>query len=144
MEQKKKLVMAVLQESDYDATVEVLSSHQIFVTKLSSSGGFLKKKNVTVMIGVEEERLSQVLEILKGVRPGKGHFSHVGDIKKTGGSPHRFVFGDDPAFILHRQQVSGKGDDFAPQSHMTVVQGCFQFHQGFLLLVVNKKQRRAK
>ena len=65
MEQKKKLVMAVLQESDYDATVEVLSSHQIFVTKLSSSGGFLKKKNVTVMIGVEEERLSQVLEILK-------------------------------------------------------------------------------
>ena len=65
MEQKKKLVMAVLQESDYDATVEVLSSNQIFVTKLSSSGGFLKKKNVTVMIGVEEERLPQVLEILK-------------------------------------------------------------------------------
>lgn len=65
MESKQKLVMAVLQESDYDATVEVLSSHQIFVTKLSSSGGFLKKKNVTVMIGVEAERLTEVLEILK-------------------------------------------------------------------------------
>ena len=65
METRKKLVLAVLQESDYDATVEVLSSHQIFVTKLSSSGGFLKKKNVTVMIGVEEDRLPQVLEILK-------------------------------------------------------------------------------
>ena len=65
MESKKKMVIAVLQESDYDATVEVLSSHKIFVTKLSSSGGFLKKKNVTVMIGVEEERLQDVLDILK-------------------------------------------------------------------------------
>ena len=65
MESRKKMVIAVLQESDYDATVEVLSSHRIFVTKLSSSGGFLKKKNVTVMIGVEEAQLQDVLDILK-------------------------------------------------------------------------------
>ena len=35
------------------------------MTKLSSSGGFLKKKNVTIMIGVEEERLPEVSAILE-------------------------------------------------------------------------------
>lgn len=61
----KKLVIAVLQESDYDTAVSELNNKHIFVTKLSSSGGFLKKKNVTIMIGVEEEQLSTVKEILK-------------------------------------------------------------------------------
>lgn len=60
-----KLIFAILQEEDFDETVEKLNENHFFVTKLSSSGGFLKKKNVTVMIGVEEERLSEVTEILK-------------------------------------------------------------------------------
>ena len=48
-----KLILAILQEEDYDQTVEMLNEKHFFVTKLSSSGGFLKKKNVTIMIGVE-------------------------------------------------------------------------------------------
>ena len=57
--------MAILQEEDYDQTVEMLNEKHFFVTKLSSSGGFLKKKNVTIMIGVEEERLPEVSAILE-------------------------------------------------------------------------------
>ena len=45
---KKKLVIAVLQEDDYDNTVSSLITHHIFVTKLSSSGGFLRKKNIKI------------------------------------------------------------------------------------------------
>ncbi len=60
-----KLILAILQEEDYDQTVEMLNEKNFFVTKLSSSGGFLKKKNVTIMIGVEEERLPEVTEILE-------------------------------------------------------------------------------
>ena len=62
---KKKLVIAVLQEDDFDNTVSALITHHIFVTKLSSSGGFLRKKNITIMIGVEAEQLDTVLQILK-------------------------------------------------------------------------------
>lgn len=65
MDSKYKLVMAILQEDDYESTVEELNQHEIFVTKLSSTGGFFKKKNITVMIGVETEKLEQVLQILK-------------------------------------------------------------------------------
>ena len=60
-----KLILAILQEEDYDQTVEMLNEKNFFVTKLSSSGGFLKKKNVTIMIGVEEERRPEVTEILE-------------------------------------------------------------------------------
>ena len=67
MNEKKggKLILAILQEDDYEATVEELNHHQIYVTKLSSTGGFLKRRNITVMIGVEESQLDTALSILK-------------------------------------------------------------------------------
>ena len=61
----KKLVLAIIQEADYDMVVSALTEHSFYVTQLSSTGGFLKKKNVTIMIGVDNERLEAVLDILK-------------------------------------------------------------------------------
>lgn len=64
-EKKKKLVLAVIQESDYEMVASCLTEHAFYVTQLSSTGGFLRKKNTTVMIGVEEDRLQDVLDIVK-------------------------------------------------------------------------------
>ena len=55
-----KLILAVVQEDDYDTTVSELNQNGFFVTMLSSTGGFWKKKNITIMLGVEE-----ALSILK-------------------------------------------------------------------------------
>lgn len=57
--------LAILQGDDYPDTVSDLEEHGIYCTLLNSSGGFLKKKSVTVMIGVSHEKLDTVLEILK-------------------------------------------------------------------------------
>ena len=62
MEKKSKLVLAVLQGSDSDNTIRNLNEHGFMVTLLSSTGGFLKKKSTTVMIGVEAERLEEAME----------------------------------------------------------------------------------
>lgn len=70
MEQHSKLVLAVLQEDDYEQTVSALSEHGFFATKLSSSGGFLKKKNITILIGVDSHRYVELIDLLKG-RAGK-------------------------------------------------------------------------
>ena len=51
MEKKSKLVLAVLQGSDSDNTIRNLNERGFMVTVLSSTGGFLKKKSTTVMIG---------------------------------------------------------------------------------------------
>ena len=68
--QNNKLVLAVLQEDDYEGTVAALNEHGYFVTKLSSSGGFLKKKNITILVGVDAPRYVELLDLLKG-RAGK-------------------------------------------------------------------------
>lgn len=68
--QTNKLVLAVLQEEDYEKTVSALNQHGFFVTKLSTSGGFLKKKNTTILVGVEEDRYVELIDLIKG-RAGK-------------------------------------------------------------------------
>lgn len=66
MDQNNKLVLAVLQEDDYERTVAALNQHGFFVTKLSSSGGFLKKKNITILVGVDSHRYVELIDLLKG------------------------------------------------------------------------------
>ncbi|MGN0658224.1 MAG: cyclic-di-AMP receptor [Emergencia sp.] len=63
--EKQKLILAVLGSDDYEDTIALLTKHGFFVTVLNSSGGFFRKKNVTVMIGTEESRCEQALELLK-------------------------------------------------------------------------------
>lgn len=60
-----KLILAILQNDDYPEIVEDLSKHGIYSTILNSSGGFLRKKNITVIIGVTADKLDLTLEILK-------------------------------------------------------------------------------
>ena len=70
MEQSSKLVLAVIHEEDYEGVVTALNQHGFFVTKLASSGGFLRKKNTTILIGVDSQRYVELMDILKG-RAGK-------------------------------------------------------------------------
>ena len=66
MEQSKgKLILAVLQGDDYEICVRALNKAGFFATLLSSTGGFLKKRSTTLMIGVAEEKLQEVLDILR-------------------------------------------------------------------------------
>ena len=62
---KKKMLLAVIQGDDYTATVDELNRNGFFATVLSSTGGFLKKRSMTLMIGIDEERTQDVLDILK-------------------------------------------------------------------------------
>lgn len=60
-----KMIFAILQGDDYPEIVRALSEHGVYCTLINTSGGFLRKKSVTVMIGVEHEKLDLVLDILK-------------------------------------------------------------------------------
>lgn len=65
-----KLILAIISASDELDTVEELNSKGYMVTKLSTSGGFLKAKNVTLLIGTEDEKVDEALRIIKD-RAGK-------------------------------------------------------------------------
>ena len=46
-----KLILAVLQGDDYHEVVSQLNQNGYYATLLHSSGGFLKKRSMTIMIG---------------------------------------------------------------------------------------------
>ena len=60
-----KMIFAVVHKEDEGFVVERLNKEQISVTKLASTGGFLRKGNTTLMIGVEEENVDLVIQIIK-------------------------------------------------------------------------------
>ena len=82
---KRKLILAILQGDDYVDTIDELNQNGFFATILSSTGGFLKKKSVTVMIGVEEEKVQQVLDILKRCAGHRQQMSYSDVTMPTGG-----------------------------------------------------------
>lgn len=62
-----KLVLAVVQDADTSGLMQSFAEHSFEVTKLASTGGFLREGNTTLMIGVENERLDELKGLIKSV-----------------------------------------------------------------------------
>lgn len=60
----KDLLIAVIQGQDADLAIESLLDQDFRVTRLPSVGGFLGRRNVTLMIGVEADRKEEAIELL--------------------------------------------------------------------------------
>lgn len=60
-----KLLFAVVQNEDAKKVIRALNSNGFIVTKIASSGGFLQGGNTTVMMGIEDERVEEALEVIK-------------------------------------------------------------------------------
>ena len=64
-----KLIMAIIQDKDSAILSDELVEANVRATKLPSTGGFLRAGNTTFMIGVEDERVDEVLRIIKNRYP---------------------------------------------------------------------------
>src|SRR5689334_8325748 len=60
-----KLVLAIIQDRDIDRALMALTKQGIRVTRVATSGGFLQQGNSTLLIGVEDEKHSAVIETLR-------------------------------------------------------------------------------
>lgn len=60
-----KLVIAIIQDEDSITIMNLLSKKGFFVTKLSSSGGFLRLGNTTLLCGVEDDKVKEVISIIE-------------------------------------------------------------------------------
>jgi uncharacterized protein YaaQ len=60
-----KLLIAVVHQEDTTALTDALNDRGISVTKFATSGGFLQHKNVTLMSGIDDERVDEVLALIK-------------------------------------------------------------------------------
>lgn len=60
-----KLVVAIVHSDDASGLSKALSRAGFGVTYMKSAGGFLRKQNSTVMAGVPDRDVEQVIEIIR-------------------------------------------------------------------------------
>ncbi len=60
-----KLIIAIVNSDDSGAVSSALNKNGFFVTKMSTTGGFLRKGNTTLFIGTDDEKVDQVVEIIR-------------------------------------------------------------------------------
>lgn len=61
-----KMIILILKDSDAEAITQTLTSAQYRVTRIASTGGFLRSGVVTLLLGVLDERVEAALELLRG------------------------------------------------------------------------------
>lgn len=60
-----KLVIAIVRDLDARPVADELVAHDYRVTRVASTGGFLRRGNVTLLVGVEEQDVDTVVDILR-------------------------------------------------------------------------------
>ncbi len=60
-----KLVFAIVHDDDGPKVMDELNRNGFSVTKLCSTGGFLRAGNTTLIVGVTEDKLDDVIRIIK-------------------------------------------------------------------------------
>ena len=61
-----KLVIVIVQDKDAVHLLDGLLAKGLRATKLATTGGFLREGNTTLMIGVEDDRLEEVMQVVRG------------------------------------------------------------------------------
>lgn len=60
-----KLIVAVVQDKDVPKLMEEIVKAGFSATKLASTGGFLREGNSTFLIGVEDDQVERVLDVIR-------------------------------------------------------------------------------
>ncbi len=60
-----KLVVAIVHNEDAGALVDALLEREHRATRLHSSGGFLKQSNATIIVGVDDDKVDEIMGIVR-------------------------------------------------------------------------------
>jgi len=61
-----KMIIILVNASDADAVTRELTSAEFRVTRIASTGGFLRSGVVTLLTGVENDRVEAGIEVIRG------------------------------------------------------------------------------
>ena len=60
-----KLIMAIISGDDSSKVSRALTKSNFSVTKLATTGGFLMAGNTTFLVGTDDDRVEEVIEVLR-------------------------------------------------------------------------------
>ena len=67
MDNMMKLIIAIVQDEDASHLISELMNEGFSVTKLATTGGFLRAGNTTLLVGVDDEKFDPCMDIIKKV-----------------------------------------------------------------------------
>ena len=105
-----KLVIAIVQDEDAGRVVSALMDKGFGVTKLATTGGFLRAGNTTLISGVEDEKLNEALAIIEKICKSREQITASATHMSGGASgvyvpyPIKVTVGGATVFVLEVEQ----------------------------------------
>ncbi len=59
-----KLILAIVSNDDASDVSSALTKENYYVTRLATTGGFRRAGNTTIIVGTEDERVQQCIDII--------------------------------------------------------------------------------
>lgn len=67
-----KMIIVIVKDHDADALTQAFTAASFRVTRVASTGGFLRSGVVTMLLGVDETQVDAVIESVRNALPPKG------------------------------------------------------------------------
>lgn len=67
-----KLLLSILDDRSAGKVADALVQRRFGVTRVNTVGGFLKRGNATLLVGVDESQVDEVLGLMRGAYQGGG------------------------------------------------------------------------
>ena len=103
-----KLIVAIVQDEDAGRLVSALMDKGFGVTKLATTGGFLRAGNTTLISGVEDDKLQDALGVIEKICKSREQITASTPMGGAGGVyvpyPIRVTVGGATVFVLEVSQ----------------------------------------
>jgi uncharacterized protein YaaQ len=60
-----KMIVVIIKDSDADDITHALTAGEFRVTRIASTGGFLRRGVVTLLIGVDDNRVDAAIDVIR-------------------------------------------------------------------------------
>jgi uncharacterized protein YaaQ len=64
-----KMIILITKDNDADVITQTLTSAEYRVTRVASTGGFLRSGVVTLLLGVQDDRVESALQLIRAKLP---------------------------------------------------------------------------
>ena len=83
-----KMILGILNTDDAPVVIQHLNKAGYFVTRLTTSGGFLRAGNTTIMTGVKKEKVEEALKIIEDISKARTQYA---TLPSSVGAMHGFI-----------------------------------------------------
>ncbi|MBM4426091.1 MAG: hypothetical protein FJ031_02505 [Chloroflexi bacterium] len=66
-----KMIIVIIQDNDADTLTQAFTASSFRVTRVASTGGFLRSGVVTMLLGVDDEQVDAVIQTVRTALPPK-------------------------------------------------------------------------